>query len=75
MTGISTSMNERLKATVTGIARRFYYASVPLGIVGVLCLVLPSSLPAFVGWLLIAWLAVEAAIKVVVSISEKAASR
>lgn len=72
---IPTRFNARLHAAATDIARRFYYSSVPVGIVGGLCLVLPSSLPAFVGWILVAVFAFEAVIKVVVYLSEKPASR
>lgn len=60
-----------LRTALQSVAQRYYYSSVPLGVVGVVLLNVFSSVPPFFGWLLIAWFAVETVIKIALTFSRK----
>lgn len=62
--------NCAIKKIVLSIERWLYFSSMLLGTLGLLYLTHFTSVPVFIGWILIAWFAVEAMIKITTKVSK-----
>ena len=59
------SSNDNLERVLIGIAKRFYFASLPLGVLAGLALYFFSGPLRYIGWILMTWFLFEAVIKVI----------